>query len=645
MRSRVASGTEVTPPGDKSVSAPKASRSAGGAVIGTAPQPAAATLADPPRRGRGSAAVEPPAAAQTRSSTAIPAESTVSTGPGPHATGTLTTAAAAPALAEPANRQIVTPVVPPAPPVSVAFPVGVAASLANVADQISSVITSVVAQLALTFSGNAPFAPPAGAPAAWALFAFARRQPAASAATVTASATTAIATGPTLLVLNGYDVVAASQPTVTSFYGPFITWPAYPGIQSAQKFNLVDPSTKQVVGSFSALQSTLAGIGTSRELLVTDVLSGTAGTAAGQIPPKGSVINSWTILGFGTLYTAMPAESGNLTSFTLVSPFGDIAIPFPYDAAKGLTDFVEINKPLRLDNGVTIAPTTPSSEVFTGITGLPPLFTNIQGTQSYTVSDGNGVALGSFDAVVTATSDALGLFTKMIKVIDNGAAANPGVPPVGTVYNLFDVTGDLYALYSSTPSATGTVNRTQVVTPWGSFDIPLDLTSATAPILKPLQVPSGSTLVPASGQQIFGVNGLPPREMITQGYQQFDVVDLLGKKIGSVDADVTRQWDSLGGYNNAIVITKVNAGNPGTQPWNVPPVGSVFNVRQTTGIDLGIYDFYSSIPTALGDVVSYGLVTPLGFIPASMPSPTYLSAGLRGAEFVDPYAVGGFTLR
>jgi hypothetical protein len=466
----------------------------------------------------------------------------------------------------------------------------------------------------------------------WVLLAAARRQPAAAAAT--ASATAGASVGPTLLVLNGYNVVAASQKLVTSFYGPFVNFPAYPGTQSEQQFNLVDPVTKTVVGSFKALQSTFTAVGTTRQLVVTDVLSGNAGSVA----PVGTVINSSDNLGFGTLYTATPAASGNVVSFKLVTPFFSIPVPFPYDAAKGLTDFGEVNKPLLLPGtGYTIKPTTPSSEKFTAVTGLQPLFTAIQGTQDYSVYDRNGVKVGSFTGLVTTTSDALGLYTKEIRVASVGASTDANVPSVGTVYNLFDVNPQLYALYSSRPSSSGTAISIDLVGPGGSTSIPFNLNASTPPKQKPLQVPGSYKLVPVSDSPIVGVNGLPPREMVTQGYQQFDVVDVLGNKLGSVDADVTRQWDWLGGSSDAILITKVTSGTPGVLPWNVPPVGSVFNARQTYGIDTGLSEYYSSIPSPLGSLVTYGVVTPLGFLPLFLPND--LSAGLSDAVFVDPFAV------
>ncbi len=547
----------------------------------------------------------------------------------------------APAAAQPAPSIVgsVTTVAPSvtssAGPASGVPAGGFPAALAAVADRISAAITSVVSQLAQTFSGHSPFAPPMESPANWLLLAAARRQPAAAAAAATAAATAAVSTGPTLLVLNGYNVVAASQKLVTSFYGPFVNFPAYPGTQSEQTFNLVDPATKQVAGSFTALQSTFTAVGTTRQLVVTDVLSGNAGSVA----PVGTVISSSDNFGFGTLYTAMPSASGNVVSFKLITPFGSIGLPFPYDAAKGLTDYVEVNKAIRLPGGgYSIAPTKPSTEEFTSVTGLQPLFAAVQGRQDYSVYDSKGVAVGSFEGLVTTTSDVLGLFTKEILVTSVGGSAGPHVPPVGTVYNIFDVSDQLYVLYTSTPSATGGVtSTTTLVTPTGSVPIPLNFDAAKPPTQKPLQVPGGYKFVPTSTQKTSGVNGLPPREMITQGYQQFDVIDILGNKIGSVDADVTRQWDWFGGNATAILVTKVTSGSAGVLPWNVPPVGSVFNARQAYGVDLGFSDFYSSIPTVLGDLVTYETVTPFGVIPLFLPN--YLSAGLSDAVFVDPYAV------
>ena len=55
-----------------------------------------------------------------------------------------------------------------------------------------------------------------------------------------------------------------------------------------------------------------------------------------------------------------------------------------------------------------------------------------------------------------------------------------------------------------------------------------------------------------------------------QGYQQFDVYDSNGNRIGSVDADVSNQWDMFGVYSQAIMVTKVTEGTVGTGPGTFP---------------------------------------------------------------------------
>ena len=92
-----------------------------------------------------------------------------------------------------------------------------APSASTAVDGISTVITSVVTQLTNTFSGNSPVAPQVDSPANWLLLAAARRQPLAAA---TAAAQVATPVSPTLLVLNGYNVVADSIETIDSFTGP-----------------------------------------------------------------------------------------------------------------------------------------------------------------------------------------------------------------------------------------------------------------------------------------------------------------------------------------------------------------------------------------------------------------------------------------
>ncbi len=509
---------------------------------------------------------------------------------------------------------------------------------ATVADRITTAVNTAVSRIVESLAEGSPFVPATESPANWLLLAFTRKQPLSAA---TGAAQVAAPVSPTLLVLNGYKVVAASPPVVTAFYGPYTNFPGYPGIQTEQVFNLVDPASNTAVGSFKGLAITFNAIGAARQIVVTDVLSGTAGTASGETPPVGSVIALNGAPALGTVYSAMPSGSGYVVRYDLVTPFGTVPQSTPYNAAEGLTDYVEVNKPLKLTGGYYIAPATSSSKDFTATAGQPPLFGALQGRQSYSLFDKTGAVVGGFEGLVTTTSDVLGLYTKAILVTDTGDSTNVGtdvgqVPPVGTVYNIINFTDSLYVLYASMPSPSGTVVSTKLVTPLGATEIPFPFDASAAPEFEALQVPASYKFVPTSEFIPAGVNGLPPREVIVQGYQQFDVVDALGNKIGSVDAAVTRQWDWMGGQSNAILVTNVTSGRPGVLGWNVPPEGSVFSTRTLNGLPLGFSDFYSSIPTPLGDIVISQTVTPFGLIPNFLPN--NFSKDLDGATYVNPFA-------
>jgi hypothetical protein len=206
------------------------------------------------------------------------------------------------------------------------------------------------------------------------------------------------------------------------------------------------------------------------------------------------------------------------------------------------------------------------------------------------------------------------------------------------VYNIINFTDTFYLLYSAMPSPSGPVISNKLVTPFGAAEIPFpfDATKPPAASFKALQVPGSYKFVPTSEFIPAGVNGLPPREMIDQGYQQFEVIDAFGNKVGTFDADVTRQWDWFGGTSNSILVTKVTSGTPGVLGWNVPPAGSVFSTRVLNGLPLGLSDFYSSMPTLLGDIVVYEGVTPFGVIPNILPND--LSKGLTDVLYVNPFA-------
>jgi hypothetical protein len=345
-------------------------------------------------------------------------------------------------------------------------------------------------------------------------------------------------------------------------------------------------------------------------------------------------------LGFGSLYSAMPSPSGDVISYKFVTPFGDIPLYTAFDAAAGLADHSVANRPIQLTNGYYIAPQTPSTENFTAITGLPPTYVAVQGDQVFDVyQTGTNTPVGSFHGYVTTTSDFFGTYTQAI-LVDEVLAGTEGtaagqVPPVGSVYNVIYFNNDnWYNLYSSLPSPSGNVISDKLVTPLGV--LPINTTyDAAAPVpIHSLTVPGQYSFVPTSTRQLAGINGLPPQDVSIQGYQQFDVFNSAGTKIGSFDADVTTHSDVFGNYSEAVLVTNVTSGTAGTAAGQVPPVGSEFNFLYNSNLPAtGI--IFSDLAMPSGNVTRETFVTLLGHI--TIPTSISPSAGLTDVSFFDPF--------
>ena len=434
------------------------------------------------------------------------------------------------------------------------------------------------------------------------------------------------------LRLNGFDIVPTSTEEVTSFYGRWAYMPGAPGaIQGRQSFGVVDPKTGGEVGTFDALVSRGNGIGYT-ELLVTSNGGTNIGTAVAQVPPAGSLISNLQLGLIGFSYSAMPAPSGDVVSFTITTPFGDIRIPLPFDYAKGIADHTVDNRPILLGDGYSIAPADPAGETLTAISGVLPGFTTVQGHQVFSVYDSAGHPVGNFDGVFTTTADPF-FYTQAIMVTANdgtNTGTAPGqVPPVGSVYNvLYFGTDNISFLYSSLP--TPGVDDVSVVGIYRGKVTRSAVTAidASAPPVTTLSAAGGYLFVPTSELQPSGVNGLPPREVQVQGYQQFDVFDAAGTRIGTVDADVFTQWDAFGVHSKALLITGVTQGGS-----DVPPAGSIFNFVNSG--DSGFGAAHSTVPWASGNLTSFKLVTPLGDIP--LPATHIRPASRTPVSFYSPF--------
>jgi hypothetical protein len=506
------------------------------------------------------------------------------------------------------------------------------------AHSVSTAFAAMVNQILSPFAGNTPTAPPADSPAALVLLAAVRRELSGAATNLDQPSPTTVS--PTL-VLNGFNVVPSSTEHVTAFYGLFTMPPATLGVvQGEQEFDVFDPTTGETVGTFEALVSNtnsfFLGGGKFQELVVTNVVAGMEGTAAGDTPPVGSLIATNQFGPFGTVYTSMPSASGNVVSFKLATPFGDISIPLRYDAAVVLSS---VSRPVQVTQDYYIAPVTSSTENVTAITGVPPYFAVAQGDQLFGVyQTGTDALIGTFYGKVTTTSDIGRNSSEAIlvtEVVSGTVGTEPGdVPSVGTVYNVIyhDQLG-IGSFYSAVPSPSGDVITFYLMTPFGDVPVHINYDAAAPPVIQSLSVPGGYSLVPTSTLQPTGINGLPPREVQIQGYQQFDVYDSAGSQIGSFDADVTTQWGFLGTYTEAVLVTNDTVGTPGTGPGDVPPVGSQFNFIYYPASGFGLY--YSAIPSPSGDVLTFKIMTPFGDI--SIPAGYNAIKGLDDVSYFDPF--------
>lgn len=616
--------------------------------------PEVATEDTAPRRNRASKNSEVPspaaaAPAKTANTTpAIPAAANDVVAP---AAATAPTVAVTPAASLPAQVTLPPAVISkltsllPAKPIVLPAKPNVGTTLANVADRVTTAINTAVARIVESLASGSPFVPAAESPANWLLLAFTRRQllPAAATASLVQSNAQTL---PVAMVLNGYNVVPASIETVVNFYGQWTYWPGVSSTtQGKQDYSLVDPNTQQTVGNFSALvqQGDPTSLGTKYvELLVTANDGQNVGVDAGQTPPVGSIISSWTFLGmFGWKYSSMPTSpTTNKVTFKAVTPFGDIPVPFfRYDAGKGVANHTFDNKPIDVTGGFSIVPANPVGERITALSGLLPLFNSIQGKQRFNVVDSDGNSVGSFEGDFTTTGDVLNISTEAIRVTANdgiNVGTGPGqVPPVGTVYNVAysPFSDKLWLLYSSKPTEGDTVIEATVGTPFGNINFPSRLNASVEP---PIDIvgPGNKTFVASSDQLPAGVNGLPPRDVQIQGYQQFDVRNSDGTKLGNVDADVVSQWDSYGVHSKSLLITKVNEGTPGTGASDVPTVGTVVNVIYFGKAGFGISTSITPIPT--GEVRAFQFLTPFGVIPLT---PSTVPVGRVPVEYYNPFDV------
>jgi hypothetical protein len=452
-----------------------------------------------------------------------------------------------------------------------------------------------------------------------------------------------------------YDIGADpnSPEVITGLYGfdfGFDTTP--PAVNNSvdgdQLFDVDDTTVgtttdPDVVGTFEADESTSSdGFGdTNQELLVTSDVSGTAGTAAGDTPPVGSVFDFYTFGdgSFENIYSDLPSPSGNLISDTLVTPFGDFSIPDTFDAASAVSVYDATNIPIA-DGDIVLDPG--HVEHVTAINGFSPLTIAVQGVEKFDVDSASGATLGTFNADEATTTDGFGTVTQALLVtkdVSGTAGGSAGdVPPVGSVFNTVTLDGyeNIYSdIASTTPGGSDTITDT-VVTPYGDFNIPTTF-DATAEIAAAnaaaIDMPDGYDIVsdPAT-ETLTGVNGLPPIDVAEEGtHELFNIDSTAGTSVGSFDADVTTTADAFGNTTQTILVTSDLTGTAGTAAGDVPAVGSELDT--VTFGDTGFELIYSDLVSSSGNAMTETLVTPLGDItfPTTFDAAAALAADVLSA--------------
>jgi hypothetical protein len=278
-----------------------------------------------------------------------------------------------------------------------------------------------------------------------------------------------------VVLTDGYELAPATGVTenITSVTG---VPPADIAVEGNQLFDVYNAASDQATGSFYGEVTNTSDVllNYTEEIFVTQDVSGAVGAAAGDTPPVGSLYNVFYIFGdtsIYNLYSVTPTASGNVVSDVIVSPYGDITIPISfYDATGAMT----VNSFTVPTDDETIVPV--GSEQISGVNGVPPLESTIQGYQEFELDNASGNTIGNFDADVATTNSFFGNSSEALLVTaESGTAGTAAgdLPPLGSVFEVDDHGFGYETVYSDLASTTGAnVISETFVTPFGDFAIP-----------------------------------------------------------------------------------------------------------------------------------------------------------------------------
>jgi hypothetical protein len=347
---------------------------------------------------------------------------------------------------------------------------------------------------------------PAGLAATGGLMTAAFLQVAVAAADISATGTDAFTIGsytfdPFTVGATGGDVEGFAPIDTVTGAPPLLEQ----GEFTPQSFEVFDPTTGADLGSVDTNETVTDLSGAVNSAFTVESVAADGGSAS-DLPAVGSVYDAFKFAGgLENVYSATPGSDGTVTD-TLVTPLGnvnldslfdniDAAAPLNPDAAfTGLLQSGDsgIGPEAFSIGGTTFDPTVAGGgEGFNPVTplvGAPPLLeigggtADLAGggahplaTQDFNIYNLAGTEVGTIHTTETVTAllgstDTDFTVTSVDPVA--GEAGSSALPTVGTVYDVFNISGGLENIYSAIPGVDGgaeTVTDT-AVTPLGVID-------------------------------------------------------------------------------------------------------------------------------------------------------------------------------
>jgi hypothetical protein len=276
-----------------------------------------------------------------------------------------------------------------------------------------------------------------------------------------------------------------------------------------QSFEVFNHTTGADLGSVDTRETVTVLSGAINSAFTVEGVTAADGGSAADLPTVGSIYDAFKFAdGFENVYTDIPGTAGgdDTVTDTLVTPLGNINLDSLFrsiDTAAPLNPGAAFTGLLQSgDSGIgpdafsightTFDPTLAAGgEGFAPVTplvGAPPLLevgggaANLGGsavlplaTQDFNIYNVAGTEVGSIHTIETVTTlfgstDTDFIVTSVEPLV--GEAGSPALPTVGTVYDVFNISGGLENIYTDIPGVGGaadTVTDT-AVTPLGVID-------------------------------------------------------------------------------------------------------------------------------------------------------------------------------